>query len=202
MLTGREEFPQPKKVTLAVDFDEAGHLHMVMNELAGIADRLPLVTQIHPTSRSSTTEDLEDAIRDLTRHFTYLAHTVANRDRQAHRYPRRHTAQLREGTAALARAATPTGRALASLGEAVTVTGHLHHLTHSPTEPGHAEDLQHTRTVLNGHITQARTHLLAAARQLRADAHRLLTAQAPAASSALTTLPVPAASSSHRGHGR
>ncbi|MEV8426443.1 hypothetical protein [Streptomyces niveus] len=202
MLTGREEFPQPKKVTLAVDFDEAGHLHMVMNELAGIADRLPLVTQIHPTSRSSTTEDLEDAIRDLARHFTYLAHTVATRDRQAQRYPHRYTHQLRQGTTALAHAATPTGNALAALGEAVTAAGRLHHLTHSPTGPGHTDDLLHTRTVLNGHITQARTHLLAAARQLRADAHRLLTAQTPAAPSALTTLPVPAASTSPRGHGR
>ncbi|MFD4119556.1 hypothetical protein ACFWSJ_39695 [Streptomyces niveus] len=173
-----------------------------MNELANVADRLPLVTQIHPTSRSSTTEDLEDAIRDLTSHFTYLAYTVATRDRQARRYPRRHTAQLREGTTALARAAAPTGRALAALGEAVNAAGRLHHLTHSPTEPGHAEDLLHTRNVLDGHITRARTHLFAAARQLRADAHRLLTAQAPAAPSALTTLPVPAASASPRGHGR
>ncbi|MEV8351853.1 hypothetical protein ACFVTT_24315 [Streptomyces niveus] len=173
-----------------------------MNELANVADRLPLVTQIHPTSRSSTTEDLEDAIRDLTRHFTYLAHITATRDRQAHRYPGRYTAQLREVTTALARAATPTGRALAALGEAVTATGHLHHLTHSPPGPGHAEDLQHTIEVLDVHVTQARGHLFAAARQLRADAHRLLTAQAPAAPSALTTLPVPAASSSPRGHGR
>lgn len=175
---------------------------MVMNELAGIAGRLPLSTQIRPNPRSGTNEDLEDAIYDLTRHFTYLAHTVATRDRQARRYPGRYTAQLREGTAALARAATPAGRALANLGEAVTAAGRLHLLTHSPTEPGYADDLLHTRTVLDGHITLARRHLFAAARQLRADAHRLLTAQAPAASSALTAVPDPAASASHRGHGR
>ncbi|MGW8452509.1 hypothetical protein [Streptomyces niveus] len=173
-----------------------------MEQLAGIADRLPLATQIHPDPRSGTSEDLEDAIRDLTRHFTYLAHTVATRDRQARRYPARYTAQLRESTTALAHAATPAGRALAALGEAVTATGHLHHLTHSPPGPGHAEDLQHTLIALDGHVTQARTQLFAAARQLRADAHRLLTTQTPPASAALTTLPVLAASSSHRGHGR
>lgn len=42
--------------------------------------------QIHPTSRSSTSEDLEDAIRNLTGHVTHLAYTVATRDRQAHRF--------------------------------------------------------------------------------------------------------------------
>lgn len=162
---------------------------MVMTELAGIADRLPLTTQIHPAPRSSTSEDLEDAIRDLTRHFTYLAYTVASRDRQAQRYPRRYTPQLREGIAALARAATPTGRALAALGEAVTATGHLHHLTHSPPDPGHAEDLQHTRTLLEGHVTQARAQLFAAARQLRADAHRLMTAPTPAPEALATFIP-------------
>ncbi|MFF2941309.1 hypothetical protein ACFVSQ_15855 [Streptomyces niveus] len=173
-----------------------------MNELAGIADRLPLSTQIHPTSRSSTSEDLEDAIRDLTRHFIYLARTVATRDRLARRYPRRYTAQLREGNAALARVAAPTGQALADLGEAVTAAGRLHRLNHSAPGPGHAEDLQRTRNVLDDHVTRARAHLFAAARQLRADAHRLLTARAPAAPENLTTLPVAAASASHRGHGR
>ncbi|WP_141726853.1 hypothetical protein [Streptomyces niveus] len=173
-----------------------------MNELAGIADRLPLTTQLSPEPRSGTGEDLEDAIRDLTRHFTYLAYTIATRDRQAHRYPSQYTPQLREGTAALARAATRTGRALAALGEAVTATGHLHHLTHNRPGPGHAEDLQHTRTVLDGHITQARAQLFAAARQLRADAHRLLAAQTPVAPAALTTLPVAAVSSSPRGRSR
>ncbi|MFD6989318.1 hypothetical protein [Streptomyces sp. NPDC059943] len=172
-----------------------------MNELAGIADRLPLVTQIHPNPGSGTSEDLEDAVRDLASHFTYLARTVATRDRQARRYPHRYTAQLREGNAALARAAAPTGRALADLGEAVTAAGRLHRLNHSPPGPGHAEDLQHTIEVLGVHVTRARAHLFAAARQLRADAHRLLTAQAPAAPENLTTLPV-AASASHRGHGR
>ncbi|MEW1794655.1 hypothetical protein [Streptomyces niveus] len=173
-----------------------------MNELAGIADRLPLAWQIHPAPRPSTSEDLEDAVRDLTRHFTYLAYTVASRDRQAQRYPARYTPQLREGTAALARAATPTGRALAALGEAVTAAGHLHHLTHSPPDPGHADDLQHTLIALNGHVTQARTQLFTAARQLRADAHRLLTTQTPPASAALTTLAVTAAPSSPRGRSR
>ncbi|WP_141724901.1 hypothetical protein [Streptomyces niveus] len=173
-----------------------------MNELAGIADRLPLSTQIHPEPRSGTSEDLEDAIRDLTRRFTYLAYTVATRDRQAQRYPHRYTPQLREGTAALARAATPTGRALAALGEAVTAAGRLHHLTHSPPGPGYTGDLQHTRTVLADHITQARTQLFAAARQLRADAHRLLATQTPPAPAALTTRPVAAAPSSPRGRSR
>lgn len=184
---------------MAVDFDEAGHLHMAMEQLAGIADRLPLVTQIHPDPRSGTSEDLEDAIRDLTHHFTYLAYIAATRDRLARRYPGRYTQQLREGTAALARAATPAGRALAALGAAVTATGHLHHLAHSPPGPGHAQDLQHTRTLLNDHVTQARTQLFAAARQLRADADRLLTIQEPPAPAALTTLPVAAASSSPQG---
>ncbi|MFF5090384.1 hypothetical protein [Streptomyces niveus] len=172
---------------------------MAMNELAGIADRLPLAWQIHPAPRSSTSEDLEDAIRDLTRHFTYLAYTVATRDRQAQRYPARYTPQLREGTAALARAATPAGRALAALGAAVTATGHLHHLTHNRPGPGHAEDLQHTLIALDGHVTQARAQLFTAAQQLRADAHRLLTAQTPPAPADLTTPAVPAASSSPRG---
>ncbi|MFE3249919.1 hypothetical protein [Streptomyces sp. NPDC059209] len=173
-----------------------------MNELAGIADRLPLTTQIQPASRPRTSEDLEDAVRDLTRHFTYLAYTVATRDRQAQRYPRRYTPQLREGTAALARAAKPTGRALASLGEAVTATGHLHHLARNRPGPEHADDLQHTLTVLDGHITRARTHLFTAARQLRADAHRLLATQTPVSPAALTTPGVPTAASSPRGHSR
>lgn len=175
---------------------------MVMNELAGLADRLPLAWQIHPAPRSSTSEDLEDAIRDLTRHFTYLAYIAATRDRLARRYPGRYTTELREGTAALARAATPAGRALAALGVAVTATGHLHHLAHSSPGPGHAEDIEHTRTLLEDHVTQARTQLFAAARQLRADADRLLTAQTPPAPADLTTLPVAAAPSSPQGRSR
>ncbi|MET9556828.1 hypothetical protein [Streptomyces sp. NPDC006645] len=175
---------------------------MAMEQLAGIADRLPLLTQIHPDPRSSTSEDLEDAIRDLTRHFTYLAYIAATRDRLAHRCPGRYTPELREGTAALARAATPAGHALAALGAAVTATGHLHHLAHSPPGPRHAQDLQHTIEVLGAHVTQARTQLFAAARQLRADTDRLLTAQTPPAPTASAAITPTATSSSHRGRSR
>ncbi|GAA3500745.1 hypothetical protein GCM10019016_078520 [Streptomyces prasinosporus] len=161
-------------------------LHDVADRLNTVAEHLPLPDQIQPDPGLS--EILDDEVRHLARLLTYLAGETAFRHRAAGRYPTRVTATHRRTTLALARAAEPTGAALAALGAAVHHLGLL--ADHTRQAPGPAR----TRAIASAHqglvdrLGESRTHLARAAKQLRAAADiratPAVTAPSPRAASA------------------
>ncbi|MEU9246585.1 hypothetical protein [Streptomyces sp. NPDC048385] len=160
-------------------------LHDVADRLNTVADQLPLPDQIRPDPALS--EILDDEVRHLARLLGYLAGESAFRHRAAARYPRRSTVTGRQVTFALARAAEPTGAALAALGAAVHHLGLLTHLAHQAPTPVQDRAIATTHQHLVNRIGDVRTHLARAAKQLRAAADSRTT---PAS----TAPPPPAAS--------
>jgi hypothetical protein len=154
-------------------------LHGIADQLNTIADQFPLPDQVR--ADPAVAEILDDEIRNLARLLGYLAGESAFRQRASSRYPDQVTPAQRRTTLALASAAEPTSGALAALGSAVHDLGVLLGLTHQG--PGRDRDraaaAAHQR--LAEHFTEARTHLIRAAQQLRraADGRPASPASAP-----------------------
>ncbi|MEV5878058.1 hypothetical protein AB0L75_28295 [Streptomyces sp. NPDC052101] len=138
-------------------------LHDLADRLNTVADQLPLPDQIRPDPALS--EILDDEVRHLARLLGYLAGESALRHRAAARYPAQDTATQRRITFALARAAEPTGAALAALGSAIHVIGVIANLTHQG--PGQARDRAAAHQHLADRLDESRTHLARAAKGLR-----------------------------------
>ncbi|MFF4714449.1 hypothetical protein ACFY2V_24045 [Streptomyces eurythermus] len=161
------------------DGDQRMLLHGLADQLNTIADQFPLPDQVR--ADPAVGEILDDEIRNLARLLGYLAGESAFRHRASARYPDQLTSSQRRATLALARAAEPASGALAALGSAVHDLGVLFDLTHQA--PGRDRDraaaAAHQR--LAEHFTEARTHLIRAAQQLRraADTRTASPAAAP-----------------------
>ncbi|MFF7476794.1 hypothetical protein [Streptomyces sp. NPDC008092] len=149
----------------ASDLDERMLLHDVADRLNSIADQLPLPDQIRADPVLS--DLLDDEVRHLARLLGYLAGQHAVRHRAAARYPYQVTAAQRRLAGGLARAAEPTGAALASLGAAVHVLGSLADLSHQAPSPGQARAMSAGHQRLTVCIAETRTHLAEAAKHLR-----------------------------------
>jgi hypothetical protein len=162
-------------------------LHDVADRLNGVSDCLPLPDQLGP--QPAVGEVLDEEVRNLARMLTFLAGETAFRHRATARSPRRPPTPDRRVALALARAAQPTGAALAALGDAVHRLGVLMDLTHQAVGPGHAQATATARQALVDSVALAREHLAHAARQLRT------TADAPA-TSGVAALPAPSPASS------
>ena len=155
-------------------------LHNVADRLNTVADHLPLPDQIQPDPALS--EILEDEVRHLARLLTYLTGETAFRHRAAARYPTRVTATHQRSTLALARAAEPTGAALAALGAAVHHLGLLADLTHQAPGPARSRAIVSTHQGLVDRLGESHSCLARAAKQLRAAAD---TRAAPAVTATL-----------------
>ncbi|MEU3616860.1 hypothetical protein ABZ725_31840 [Streptomyces sp. NPDC006872] len=167
--------------------DQRMLLHDVADRLNGVSDCLPLPDQLGP--HPAVGEVLDDEVRNLARLLTFLSGETAFRHRATARSLRRPQTPNRRVALALARAAQPTGAALAALGDAVHRLGVLIDLTHHAAGPGHAQATEVARQALVDSVASARGHLAHAARQLRT------TADAPTASAA-AALPAPSPASS------
>lgn len=109
------------------------------------------------------TSNLADLLADLTYAVTWQLDEAVRR-------PRRHTPELRRGTAAAARAAIPVGLALAGLGQAVAQLGALHTLdAYEPTDEQQAA-VHHTHQCLETTLRDASAQLAAAAEHMNHDA--------------------------------
>ncbi|MER7407874.1 hypothetical protein ABT373_36745 [Streptomyces sp. NPDC000070] len=142
-------------------------LHDVADRLNAVADHLPLPDQIQPEPALS--EMLDDEVRHLASLLTYLVGETAFRHRAAARYPTRVTATDRRTTLALARAAEPTGAALAALGAAVHHLGLHADLTHQAPGPARTRAIASAQGLVD-RIGESRTCLARAAKHLRAAA--------------------------------
>ncbi|AKN75688.1 hypothetical protein QR97_31855 [Streptomyces sp. PBH53] len=140
-------------------------LHGIADQLNTIADQLPLADQIR--ADPAIGEILDDEVRNLARLLGYLAGESALRHRAAARYPAQATPAQRRITLALARAAKPTGGALAALGSAVHDLGVLADLTHQASGPDRHRAIAAAHQHLAVHFAKARSHLARAAQQLR-----------------------------------
>ncbi|WP_062640893.1 hypothetical protein [Streptomyces maremycinicus] len=143
-------------------------LHDVADRLNTVADHLPLPDQIQPDPALS--EILDDEVRHLARLLACLVGETAFRHRAATRYPTRVTATHRRTTLALARAAEPTGAALAALGAAVHYLGLHVDLTHQAPGPARTPAIASAHQGLVDRIGESRTCLARAAKHLRAAA--------------------------------
>ena len=155
------------------DLDQRMLLHDMADRLNTVADHLPLPDQIHPDPALS--EILDDEVRHLARLLGYLAGESAFRHRAATRSPHPPTATDRRTTLALASAAQPAGAALAALGAAVHQLGLLVHLAHQLSGPARDRSIAAAHQHLVDRLSDARTHLAHAAKQLRATADTQVT---------------------------
>lgn len=161
------------------DLDQRILLHDVADRLNTVSDHLPLPDQTRPDPALS--EILDDEVRHLARLLGFLASESAFRHRDAARYPARPTATVRRTTLALARAAAPTGLALAALGAAVQHLGRLADLAHQAHGPTRARAIATEHQRLVDRLGDSRIHLARAAKHLRAAAD---TSTPPAATAA------------------
>ncbi|MCL6737735.1 hypothetical protein [Streptomyces neyagawaensis] len=120
-----------------------------------------------------------------------MAGEHAFRHRAATRYPAQITATQRRTTLALARAAEPTGAALAALGAAIQHLGLLTYLTQRSRSPTRARAITAAHQGLEDRLGATRSHLAYAAKQLRAvaDTQSTPAAAAPSPSAASATAP-------------
>ncbi|MDX3523281.1 hypothetical protein [Streptomyces scabiei] len=141
-------------------------LHSVADRLNTVADHLPLPDQIRPDPGLS--EILDDEVRHLARLLAHLVGEHSFRHRAATHYPARITATHRRTTLALARAAEPTGAALAALGAAVQHLGLLTYLTQQSPNPTRDRAITTAHEGLEDRFGETRSHLAHAAKLLRA----------------------------------
>lgn len=162
-------------------------LHHVADRINTVADHLPLTDQIRPDPALS--EILDDEVRQLASLLGYLVGESAFRHRAAIRYPTRVTATHRRTTLALARAAEPTGAALAALGAAIHHLGLHADLTHQAPGPARTRAIASAHQSLVDRLGESRTCLARAAKQLRAAADTRATpaVTAPSPPTASTT---------------
>ncbi|MGW2721079.1 hypothetical protein [Streptomyces sp. NPDC001492] len=150
------------------DEDQRMLLHDMADRLNTVSDHLPLPDQIRLDPALS--EILDDEVRHLARLLQFLAGESAFRHRASTRSPARPTATVSRTTLALARAAAPTGLALAALGAAVHHLGLLTDLAHQAPGPARDRAISTERQRLADRLGDSRIHLARAAKQLRATA--------------------------------
>ncbi|MFJ9900718.1 hypothetical protein ACIQPR_46080 [Streptomyces sp. NPDC091280] len=150
---------------VASDLDQRTLLHTVADRLNIVADHLPLPHQLGPDP--AVGEVLDDEIRNLAGLLTYLAGESAIHHRDTARARHRPQAADRFAALALARAARPTGAALAALAAAVHDLGVLADLTRRAAGPRRTAPVTAACHSLVDDVASARTHLAHAAKLLR-----------------------------------
>ncbi|MFF2941310.1 hypothetical protein ACFVSQ_15860 [Streptomyces niveus] len=153
-----------------MDLDNPAHLRILAIRLRDRARAVAAAASApagHLQNRiGDETSNLADLLADLTFAVTWQLDEAARR-------PRRHTPELRRGTAAVARAAIPVGLALAGLGQAVAQLAALHTLdAYEPNEEQQAA-VHHTHHGLEETLGDASAQLAAAAERMSHDADQV-----------------------------